>query len=198
MPIIMIYFIYFCLPHYFRGKKPAPYVCKLVPYFVSCKDHPRSLPAQQLTFSGIYIQSVFPCGSKLIQSPYPLLKLATKVNKSSIMPKFVSRIVSGMTTDKLHWVPEVFSHVWRGALPPTGRLVLGLWPKTQALFKTWPEPETTHEKPLARWVSTQGTDNRITMQNLVRLVGVKIGVTIHFATSHLAAYCSNFTPLFLC
>lgn len=42
------------------------------------------------------------------------------------------------------------------------------------------------------------TDNLITMQNLVRLVGGKVGVTIHFTTSRLAAYFSNFTPFFQC
>ena len=42
------------------------------------------------------------------------------------------------------------------------------------------------------------TDNLITMQNLVRLVGGKAEVTIHFATSRLAAYFSNFTPFFQC
>ena len=49
-------------------------------------------------------------------------------------------------------------------------------------------------KYVSRIVSGMTTHNGITMQNLVRLVGVKIGVINHFATSHLAAYCSNFTP----
>ena len=56
----------------------------------------------------------------------------------------------------LPWVPEVSSRVRRGAsfFSAAGRPVFGRRPKTRAakrgsLFKTWPRPETAHEKPLA-------------------------------------------------
>ena len=44
----------------------------------------------------------------------------------------------------LPWVPEVFSRVRRGAAfrPPNAEDTRG------SLFKTWPKPETAHEKPL--------------------------------------------------
>ena len=64
----------------------------------------------------------------------------------------------------LPWVPEVFSRVRWGASSAAGRHFFGQRLKRKnfsrgSLFKTWPKPETAHEKPPAlrvRRYSRQG------------------------------------------